>query len=295
MAFSGERFEIAAGGYRAELAEVGATLAGLWLDGEPVTVESGPDELPPKSTGAVLLPWPNRIAEGRYRFDGQDYQLALTEPATGTASHGLVKWVRWRCVEHTAASVTLQHDLVPQTGYPFELRFVLRYALNPAGGLSVRLVASNLGGRPAPFGAGFHPYLDLADHELDTAELLIPAATVLRTDEHQIPVQRVPVAGTPFDLRQLRPIGELRLDHGFADLIGTAAVLRTERRTVQLHWQAGWQYLQVFTPPQITPGRNAVAIEPMSCPANAFNSGENLIRLLPGADWSASWGITVTG
>ncbi|MEO7262477.1 MAG: aldose epimerase, partial [Jatrophihabitantaceae bacterium] len=130
MSFDGRRYEIAAGGYRAVLAEVGACLAGLWHDGSPVTVESPPDALPPKSTGAVLLPWPNRIADGRYSFDGVDYQLPLTEPARLNASHGLVKWVRWGATHHDGSSLTLAHDLAPQTGYPFELRLEISYRLD---------------------------------------------------------------------------------------------------------------------------------------------------------------------
>jgi aldose 1-epimerase len=291
MTFDGKRFELTAGGYRAVLAEVGANLAGLWHDGRPVTVEHSPDQLPPKSSGAVLLPWPNRIAGGRYRFDGADYQLPLTEPALGNASHGLVKWVRWSASEVAEDSVTLVHDLVPQTGYPFELQLQLSYSLDAEAGLNVHTVVSNTGRSAAPFGAGFHPYLDLADHELDTAELLVPAELVLDTDERSIPTGLHPVVGTPFDLRTIRPIGSLRLDHGFAELTGSAALLRTEQRTVELRWDAAYRYLQVFTPPFITPGRNAVAIEPMSCPANAFNSGEGLIRLQPGEDWTGNWGI----
>jgi aldose 1-epimerase len=155
----------------------------------------------------------------------------------------------------------------------------------------VRLTASNLGSVAAPFGAGFHPFLDLGDLPLEDAELLIPAETVFRTDERQIPVDRLPVAGTAFDLRRLRPLGELRLDHGFADLTGSVAVLGTPRRRLELHWDPAFGYLQVFTPPAVTPGRTAVAIEPMSCPANAFNSGEGLCRLAPGAEWSGGWGI----
>ncbi len=295
MAFSGERYRLAAGGYRAEVAEVGAALAGLWLDDDPVTVESRPEELPPKSTGAVLLPWPNRIRDGRYSFDGTDHQLPLTEPATGNASHGLVKWARWRCLNHDLASVTLVHDLVPQTGYPFEVRFTVRYALDRDGGLSVGLTATNTGKRAAPFGAGFHPYLDLAGDDLDAAELLIPAGTVLQADDRQIPVRRIPVAGTAFDFNRFRRIDGTRLDHGFADLTGRIAVLRSARRTIELSWDPAWRYLQVFTAPGVAQGRNAVALEPMSCPANAFNSGDDLIRLEPGAGWSAGWGIAVTG
>jgi aldose 1-epimerase len=293
MAFSGELFVIAAGDYRATIAEVGAGLAGLWLADRPVTVDADPEQLPPKSSGAVLVPWPNRIRDGRYTFDGEQFQLPVTEPAAGNASHGLVKWVRWSCRAHRPAELTLVHDLVPQTGYPFELRLELRYALDPVTGLTVRLAARNIGHRDAPFGAGFHPYLDLAGHPLDTAELEVPADTVLLTDRQQIPTEQRPVAGTPFDFRTIRPIGSDRLDHGYADLTGQSALLRTAERTIELRWDAGFNHLQVFTPPFITPGRNAVAIEPMSCPADAFNSGQDLIRLAPGQSWAGSWGIAV--
>ncbi len=220
-----------------------------------------------------------------------DYQLPLTEPARLNASHGLVKWVRWSATRHDGSSVTLAHDLAPQTGYPFELRLEISYRLEADTGLRVSTAVTNTGRSAAPFGAGFHPYLDLAGHELDTAELLVPAATVLDTDDRQIPIGRRRVEGTPFDLRTIRPIGDLRLDHGFTELTGSAALLRTERRAVEIRWDAAYQYLQVFTPPFITPGRNAVAIEPMSCPADAFNSGEGLIRLEPGQHWTGSWGI----
>jgi aldose 1-epimerase len=291
MTFHGRLYEIAAGPYRAALAEVGAGLAGLWHDGEPVTVESPPQALPPKSTGAVLLPWPNRIAGGKYSFDGVDYQLPLTEPAKLNASHGLVRFVRWSASRQDGSSVTLVHDLVPQTGYPFELRLALTYALDAEAGLRVRAEVSNTGRSAAPFGAGFHPYLDLAAHELDTVELAVPAAVVLQADDRQIPVGSDPVDDTPFDLRDSRMLGSLRLDHGFTGLTGSAAVLRTERRAVEVSWDAAFGYLQVFTPPFITPGRNAVAVEPMTCPANAFNSGEGLIRLEPGASWTGGWGI----
>jgi aldose 1-epimerase len=162
-----------------------------------------------------------------------------------------------------------------------------------AAGLLVQLSASNIGSAPAPFGAGFHPILDLADSALADAQLLIPAEAVLQTDDRQIPVGRLPVAGTIFDLRRLRTLGELRLDHGFAELTGTVAVLSTERRRLELHWDAAFNYLQVFTPPAVTPGRPGVAIEPMSCPANAFNSGEGLVRLAPGREWNGSWRLAV--
>ena len=240
-------------------------------------MESPPEALPPKSTGAVLLPWPNRIAGGRYRFDGVDYQLPLTEPAKLNASHGLVRWVRWSAGAHDRSSVTLAHDLAPQTGYPFELRLELSYRLDADAGCGCSTVVTNTGRSAAPFGAGFHPYLDLAGHDLDTAELLVPAAVGARhrrplDPDRQPAGSRAPRSTSPRSGRS----ASVRLDHGFAELTGSAAVLRTEQRAVELHWDAAFRYLQVFTPPFITPGRNAVAIEPMSCPANAFNSGDGL-------------------
>jgi aldose 1-epimerase len=239
--------------------------------------------------GAAALAEPDR--GGRYSFDGVDYQLPLTEPAKLNASHGLVRFVRWSAGTHERSSVTLVHDLVPQTGYPFELHFELTYSLDAATGLRVRAAVTNTGRSAAPFGAGFHPYLDLAGHDLDTAELLVPARAVFDTDDHQIPTGSHPVAGGPYDFSAIRPIGEVRLDHGFGELTGPAALLRTEQRTVEVRWDAAYRYLQVFTPAFITPGRNAVAIEPMSCAANAFNSGAGLLRLEPGRHWTGSWGI----
>jgi len=291
MSLGGERFEIRAGGYRAEIAEVGGSLGGLWHDGVAVTVESTPEALPPKSTGAVLMPWPNRIRDGRYRFDGVDHQLALTEPTKSNAIHGLARWARWSVLERGQSSVRLGHDLVPQPGYPFPLRLELRYELAADSGLSVRASAHNTGLKTAPFGAGFHPYVDLAAADLDHARLQVPAATVLIADEQQIPTGRRSVAGTPYDFQRVRPVGSLRLDDGFRDLQSSVAFVESAERAVEVRWDEAFCYLQVFTAADVTPGRNAIAIEPMTCPPNAFASGEGLLRLEPDREWSGSWGI----
>ncbi|HEY2041900.1 MAG TPA: aldose 1-epimerase family protein [Jatrophihabitans sp.] len=286
------RHDIAAGPYRAAISEVGAALAGFWRDGRPVTAPHPDDSLPPMSSGAVLLPWPNRIRGGAYSFGGVALQLPLTEPAKSNASHGLVRWVRWSVTEHSDRSLTMTHELVPQTGYPFALRFAVHYALDAVDGLTVRTDVSNAGDAGAPFGAGFHPYLDLNGHDLDHAELQIPAAAVLEVDDRQIPIGRAAVADTPYELEGIRPLGTLRLDHGFADLTGDRAHLRVDGRTTTVWWDSSFRYLQVFTPDLARFGRTAIAIEPMSCPANAFNSGEALTVIAPGDGWSGSWGIS---
>jgi len=158
-------------------------------------------------------------------------------------------------------------------------------------GLTVETSVRNVGSSAAPFGAGFHPYIDLGTHDLDHAELQIPAKTMLTVDERKVPVGRSPVAGTPYELADLRPLGTLRLDRAFMDLTDTRAVVRVGGRSTEVWWDEKFGCVQVFTPPEITPGRRAIAIEPMSCPANAFNTGDGLVRLQPGEEWTGTWGI----
>lgn len=102
--------------------------------------------------GQVLIPWPNRITDGRYEWDGETYQLPLNEPPY--AIHGLVRDAEWEVAGPGAFAYVLE----PSPGYPFRLKLRMEYALGD-GGLSVRCVAENAGDRAAPFAAGFHPYI----------------------------------------------------------------------------------------------------------------------------------------
>jgi aldose 1-epimerase len=291
VASQDEPLVISAGDYRVEISSVGAALAGCWHAGQPVTVAHGDGPLPLMSNGAMLLPWPNRIGDGRYSFGGQDHQLPLTEPAKLNASHGLVRWVRWSLLEQSGDRVLLSHRLVPQTGYPFGLRMVVGYQLVAEWGLQVSVSVTNTGDRPVPFGAGSHPYLSLRGTPAADAELTLPANTRLLVDERQLPIGRALVADTPYDFRSGSLIGALELDDGYADLTGTSAVLRFADTATELWWDDSYRYLQVFTPPVARFGEPAVAIEPMSCPADAFRSKEGLITLAAGAEWTGRWGV----
>jgi aldose 1-epimerase len=89
---TGTQFEIEAGGYRATVTELGACLRRLELHGTPLITGWDADQLPPHGAGQLLAPWPNRVAGGRYTFDGGEYHLALSEPALDNAIHGLTRW-----------------------------------------------------------------------------------------------------------------------------------------------------------------------------------------------------------
>lgn len=292
----GQQFVIAAGEHQATVVEVGAGLQRYTHRGVDVTATYGENDLPPKACGIVLAPWPNRIRDGKYRFDGVDYQLPLTEPAAGNAIHGFGRWARWARVDHQPASVTLRLDVVPQTGYPFPVRVEVTYALHPDLGLAVTLAAVNQGSARAPFGAGSHPYIATRGHALGDVEVRVPARDMLVTDEKSVPVGTRSVEGTEYDLRGGKRLKKLRMDTGFTglDLLDGRGVaeLRTPGGGARLWFEETFRFLQVFTLDALTRGQPGVAIEPMTCAPNAFNTGAGLIVLEPGGTWRGTWGLT---
>jgi aldose 1-epimerase len=285
-----------AGRHTVTVVEVGAGLQRYRFDDADVTGTYSEDQLPPKGCGITLVPWPNRIRDGKYTFDGTTYQLALTEPTTRNAIHGLGRWARWEKVRHVRDAVTLRLDIVPQNGYPFEVRAEVTYELHPESGLRVTQKATNRGRQRVPFGAGAHPYLSTRGHALADTTVQVPAREMLVVDDKQVPVGVRSVARSDHDLRRGRRLRGLRFDDGFTNLDvedgrGVAEV-RTRDGGARLWFDETYRYLQVFTIDALTPDRPAVAIEPMTCAPNAFNSGDGLIVLEPGGSWSGSWGIT---
>lgn len=287
-------WRIAAAGYHASVLEAGGGLATLSYDGVDLVAGPTPGEVVGGARGQLLVPWPNRIRDGRYAFAGEQRQLAISEPAFGNASHGLVRWLAWHRVHHEASVVELGCRLVAQPGYPWELDLGVRYAVDAAG-LSVTISATNRTGSPAPFAAGMHPYFDLG-LPADQVRLTLPAGVHQLTDERHLPTGTEPVSGG-LDFRGARVIGALRLDDAFTDLVRDAsglAVVRLEgAHAVELHLGPQWRWAQVFTGDTLSSGaRASVAVEPMTAPADAFNSGVDLITLAPGVTWSGDFRIS---
>jgi len=295
MPLTGRDYVISAGDHQVTVVEIGAGLRSYTHAGRLVTETYPDDVLPPKCAGGVLVPWPNRLRDGRYVFDGQQFQLPLSEPKARNAIHGLGRWERWRAMEHQPDAITLRLDIAPQTGWPFEVRVEVRYAVDAARGLAVTASATNLGTRRAPFGAGFHPYFSLGDAALGDVTLTVPAGQRLILDEVQVPVGEQSVDNTPYDLRSGKKLGSLRMDDCFTEVSTEqgrgVASLATKAGGALLWFDETYRYLQVFTPENLIGGRPAVAIEPMTCAPDAFNSGHGLIVLEPGGTWAGTWGI----
>ncbi len=297
---SGTQYEIEAGDYRATVTELGAGLRELLHAGTPLVTTFDADKLPPHGTGQLLTPWPNRVAGGSYSFGGADHQLALSEPDRENAIHGLTRWIPWTCVSRDRSEVTLRSVPHGQQGYPFAVQVDVTYRLNAESGLHVTISADNKGSRPAPWGAGQHPYLTVATATVDDCLLTLPADRWLPVDDRGIPSGAAQdVAETEFDFRKARKLGETRLDHAFTGLCreadGLARVLVEAGGASTALWaDAGVRWLQVFTGDPLEPEhrRTALAVEPMTCPPNAFVTGEDLLVLQPGETVSCRWGIT---
>ncbi len=304
---SGEQHLIASGEQEAVVAEVGATLRSYACAGRDVCWGFAADEISGGGRGQVLAPWPNRLRDGTYSFDGLSGHAALDEPGRANAIHGLVRWVPWRLLEQPdPATVRLGYVLYPQPAYPYQVRLEVTYHLGE-GGLVVRIAATGEGERRAPFGVGFHPYLSVGPAALDDARISLPARRRLVLDERGLPTGSEEVAGTPFEavagpggVEARPPLGEMQLDDCFCDLAADADGCWRARvgadvdgSVTEVWGEGAFRYLMCFTGDSLPSGdrRRGVAIEPMTCPPDAFRSGEDLVVLGPAERFEASWGI----
>lgn len=299
-----------AGRYEASILQVGATLRSLTLDGRPLLSGFEADQVRPAFRGALLLPWPNRIADGVYHYAGSAHQLALTEPERSNAMHGLLAWQAWEPAVEGRARLTAETTLRPQQGWDWTLTCRVTYTLDDEG-LSVATWVRNESATAAPFGYGMHPYLTCGEERVDELEMSLPAQATLRVDgQRLLPVQDTLAASLSpvspeLDLRDGAPLGGRCLDTAYTRLDGDAdgrwrAVLRhpTSSRTTTL-WAplADFGWAQVFTGDSLPPPARrttGVAVEPMTCGPDAMRTGEGIVELAPGGEWSATWGISGT-
>jgi aldose 1-epimerase len=295
------QFQIESGEQRATAVEVGGGLGSYGLRGEILVDGFGAGETSTSGRGQLLIPWPNRLEDGTYVWEGRRHQLPLTEPERRNAIHGLVRWLPWEVREREESRIVLAHDLRPQRGYPFSLALTVEYALSGKG-LLVRTTATNVGAEACPFGCGAHPYLTVGTATVDSVELLVPGRSVLLSNERGLPDGSASVEQAELDFRQPRRIGSTALDHAFADVerdedgLARVQLRNLETGTALTLWvDESYRYLMLFTgDPLPDVARRSLAVEPMTCPPNAFRSGESLIRLEPGGTWTGAWGLEPT-
>ncbi len=294
---SGDQWVIASGDQQVVVVEVGGGLRSYRVGDWDVLDGYAEDDMAPYAAGQVLAPWPNRIRDGQYTYRGKQYSLALTEPEHLNAAHGLVRWLPWQAVATAADSVRVACVLAAQPGYPWSLQLTTAWSVGP-GGLRAEHTATNLSAQPCPFGLGVHPYLRLPESTVDETTITLPARTRLIVDDRLLPSDRSAVAGTPYDFQNPRAIDAAQLDTTFTDVDPNlnAVVLSspTGDHGVRVWADNTFRWWQLFTGDTLPAARRrrSVAVEPMTCPPDAFRSGTDLITLEPGKTWRTAWGVT---
>jgi len=295
---TGEQYEISSGRHRAVITEVGATLRSFSVDGRDVVRGFGVQDMISGGRGQNLIPWPNRIRDGRYAFGGATQQLPLTEPARHNASHGLARYLPWVLIDKKADAVTNRVRIHPQPGWPGTLESTITHQLTQDG-LMITVEATNLGATELPFGYGAHPYLTVGESTVDEIALTVPAASYLEVDDDRLlPLKLSPVQGTAYDLRDGRVLGSMSLDTAMTDLARDAdgrwrVRLVLGDRYAELWGDETMRWTQVFTG---GPNRDvSLAVEPMTCGPDAFNAGpthDDMKVLAPGEVFIGRWGIS---
>lgn len=295
MPVTGAQYEIAGHGHRAVVTGVGAGLRVLTADGFALVETYDADESPPMGAGGVLVPWPNRVAGARFAWRGREYHPEVTEPARGNAIHGVLRRVTWEPVAHTDDAVTLAADVAAGPGWPEPLHVETTWSVG-ADGLTATHAVTNTGSGDVPVGLGVHPYLRVGDAPVADCVLTVPTEQVLDVDDARIPVGAPRAVTAGEDLSTGRRVGDLDLDTCFR-LRPHPGEVHLELRApdgsgTRLRADASFPWAQVFTPASpFAPGATAVAVEPMTCPPDALNSGTDLAVVAAGETWTVRWGL----
>jgi aldose 1-epimerase len=276
-------------GQRLVVSETGGGARSWTVDGVELLASFPAGTRDADFAGKPLVPWPNRLRDGRYTFEGREHSVELTEPENETALHGLTLSSLWRASRTAPHAITLTHELRDREGYPFALDLAVGYELDP-GGIVVTLQATNAGAGRAPFGTGVHPYLRVGGD----VTLQVAARTRIPVDDRLLPTgPPEAVTATDLDFRDARRVGDQRLDVCFGDLersgAGTASVELGGDRRIVVWMDDAFRFVQVYT------ARGAIAVEPMTCAPDAFNSGIGLLVLEPGASFTGRCGMSTSG
>ncbi len=240
------------------------------------------EERPTAYGNPILFPFPNRIRNGAWQFEGKTYQFDKA-PESPTTIHGLLLNQPYQVESHTADEngATLVCSLNAQDfpeitrQYPFPFKIEITYTLKDAV-LTMGVSIKNTGNQNMPMGFGIHPYFSVGlGTEADAAEAVItvPAAQYWELDEVLVPTGKQHNVSGTLDLRNGQPFAKLKLDHVFTDVQlvnGVSRCVIENKETgygMVMESDAQFRELVVYTPP----GRDAICFEPYTCPTDAIN------------------------
>ncbi|SEI76945.1 aldose 1-epimerase [Dyadobacter koreensis] len=245
-----------------------------------------------QSASELLFPFASRIPDGKYKFLGKHYQLALNNG--DNAIHGLVRKNRFQLVEQVMAAdhayIKLSYEIREPEGYPFSVDFTVKYKLSADGIFSLTYEAKNIGAEPCPTMFGWHPYFQIGNEMVDAWKINIPSDTIVVFDNRMSPIETA-----PFPIEGPMPLFKKALDNAFivnidGDKAVTQLISENQHVTLQIEQETGegkFNHLVVYTPP----ARDCVGIEPLTANVNSFNNGEGLTTLPAGSSVSGTINI----
>ena len=280
-----KKLQISLNGVSALISTEGAALIGLSVDSFNLIEPSTRDGL---YAGKILAPWPNRIRDGKYSFNKNDYQLPINEVSKNNSLHGLVANSLWEITFQNQSKVILEYLLDQPAIYPGKLQLQVTYEIIESG-IEIAVLSENIGDISTPYGVSIHTYL-VAGESVKNNELFlqIPADQFLVVDaERLLPIKLQPVDGSNFDFINSKKISDQFIDHAFkysSKYPRSISLLNAEGQGAEMIFDEQSKWIQIHTADRDlqADSRMAVAIEPMTCPPDAFNSGIDLIVLEPG-------------
>lgn len=286
---------------KATIADTGAALIAMSL-GDIELIQTYDLAKPvPLCAGVVMAPWSNRLDGGQWLYQDKTRQFEINIPSQNNANHGLLLEHPYSVVAQTESSITLAAPIQASHAYPFNLDTTVTYQLTEDG-ITVTHTAINHSVESAPFGVGGHPYFKFS--KVDSGDLILSseAATITTVNERQIPVGTSPTLGSEFDLRGGVRLEDHFYDQNFTDLardengLAHTFLLSAAGEGLDIWQDSKFKHVVIFTP-GFFPGPDglvhAAAIEPSTAAPNAFNTGEDLIWLETGIEFSGSWGVRV--
>ncbi len=230
---------------------------------------------------ALLFPFPNRIKDGRYTFEGNEYRLDINDQETFSAIHGLIAFKPFEIEKQEKASATLLFTYHGEMeGYPFPYEFRITYTLRKSK-LDISVIAKNTGEKSMPFGFGWHPYFGISGKPIAEMEVHVPDRNKIELSDRFIPT-----GDSSFEHEGIIPLKNTILNNVFSVAGKTKkseVSLKHEDKKLVVSQESGpgkLEYFILYTPPT----RDCIAIEPQSCNTNAFNNGDGLQMLKPGEE-----------
>jgi aldose 1-epimerase len=285
MNLTGKEFKISYKNQQCLISQIGASLKSYTVDKLNVIVPFE-NELPHASKGAVLFPYPNRLQDGKYKFENNEYQLPINEVKNNNQIHGLVSLYKFDVVKKSVSSITLMLELPPSAGYPFLVKLTLTYSLSNKG-LTVKSIIENYTNKKAPVGIGFHPWLDPRGN-LSDSKLEFKAKKWISTNKRLLPTGKKDVPNK-FDFSTEKAIKNVKFDDAFIGLKDNQVKFTAVDGHITTVWASS--DFNIFQICNSVDGLNGIAVEPMTCAANAFNTKDFLIVLKQKEKINNEWGI----